>query len=152
MEDGVTDDVEHEGEGGGPLPEWAVRIQELTAKAGLPQAELARRAGMSRDAYNRYFRGLTRPPVKQLIVLAELFGVAPTDIDPDRAGLVALEDASHRSYEEMAGGPLWRSQQLYSLSPPSSGDPLKARLRVDADVPLDVAMSIIAMLQKDPKP
>lgn len=149
----MTDEVEDGG--GGELPEWAQRIQALTARAGIPQAELARRAGMSRDAYNRYYRGATRPPYKQAVALARLFGVEVRDIDPDRDGIAALHragEASREAWEEETEYMEARSRPAYSLHPPSSGDPGMVRLRVDADIPLESATTIISLLQRDPKP
>lgn len=146
---------EGEDGGGGELPEWARRIQALTERAGIPQAELARRAGMSRDAYNRYFRGVTRPPYKQAVALARLFGVTVKDIDPDRAGVEAMQRASNSSLEYLAEETAYMesmSRPAYSLHPPSTGDAGMVRLRVDADIPLESATTIISLLQKDPKP
>ena len=66
------------------LPVYARNIHALAARTGLSHSELARRAKLSRDAFHRYVTGKTRPPVEKGYILADLFSVNPTDIDPDR--------------------------------------------------------------------
>ena len=66
------------------LPVYARNIQALAARTGLSQAELARRANISRDAFHRYAIGKTRPPVDKVYKIADLFRVTPSEIDPER--------------------------------------------------------------------
>ncbi|EKX56467.1 helix-turn-helix domain-containing protein [Cereibacter sphaeroides] len=135
-------------EEGAALPVWSRRLQELTERSGLSQAELARRAGMSRDTYNRYCRGLTRPPRKKVLALAELFGVETWEIDPLEAGIAALRRESERSLEALGEQPT-PSTPSYILSPPSSGDPRRMHLRVDADVRIETALRIAELLNRE---
>ena len=114
------------------VPFWARRLQELTARSGLSQAELARRAGMNRDAFNRYHSGRTRPPGARLEALAEVFSVHPNDIDPDRLTLVK------RGVE--------KTVVPYSITPSASGDPKLVHLKVDTDVTMDAMTKILDIL------
>ncbi len=72
---------------GDELPVWAQNIQRLAAATGLTHAELARRAGMTRDAFHRYATGKTHPPTERVYQLADLFGVEDREIDPTRVYL-----------------------------------------------------------------
>lgn len=114
------------------IPVWAKRLQQLTSKSGLSQAELARRAGLNRDAFNRYHAGKTRPPVDRLETLAKVFGVHPNDIDPDRLTLVKRSDVN--------------SVQPYSVTPAANGDQHQVRLRVDTDVSFEAMTKILEIL------
>lgn len=120
------------------IPMWAERLQRLTSQSGLSQAELARRAGMNRDAFNRYHSGKTRPPRERLEALANVFGVHPSDIDPDRLTLVKRSDM--------------KTVQPYSVTPSANGDPSWVRLRVDADVTLQTMTRILEILAGEARP
>lgn len=81
------------------LPVWSAAIQELTEQSGLPQAEIARRAGITKDAMNRYYSGRTRPPRLKLEAIAAVFDVHPNDIDPDRLTLTKRPRARSEPYK-----------------------------------------------------
>ncbi len=105
------------------LPEWAVNISRLANETGLSHAELARRAGISRDAFHRYATGKTRPPVEKVYVLADLFGVEDKEIDSGRLYL----------RKKKKGQPSLASQP-YVIGPPSSGDPDFVHLKLAMDM------------------
>lgn len=63
------------------LPDYALNLRKLIAAAGVSQAEIARRAGMNRDALNRYTHGRTRPPARRVLAIANVLGCLPSDID-----------------------------------------------------------------------
>lgn len=99
-------------EGGGELPVWALNIQRLSGGTGLTHAELARRAGVTRDAFHRYVTGKTRPPMRAMHQLAALFGVEPEEIDP-------IRDFSRKQPRFVVGS----AMMPYTLSAPTNGDP-----------------------------
>lgn len=121
------------------VPIFALKIQELVRKSGQTQAELARRCGMGRDTFNRYFSGVTRPPAKRLIALARLFNVSPQEIDPD-ADEKELADAGMQP--EVA-------EEQYKLGPPRNGDPANIRIFVDCDMSIGTAFRIIDLINND---
>lgn len=127
------------------LPEWARRLQELTEKSGLSQAELARRAGISRDTYNRYCRGLTRPPRQKVLALASLFGIEDREIDPVQVRLEALRRETGKAEAARRDHPA----PPYLLSPPVSGDPGMMHLRLDADIRIETALRIVELLNRE---
>lgn len=110
-------------ETGGELPVWAQNIQRLSGGTGLTHAELARRAGMTRDAFHRYTTGKTRPPVDRVYQLADLFGVEPTEIDPTR-------DFSRKQPRFVVGSAL----TPYTLSAPTNGDPDVMHIKLEMDL------------------
>lgn len=132
------------------LPAWARNLADLTERSGLTQAELARRAGLSRDSYNRYVRGLTRPPLKSLRALAELFGVKLSDIDPSRSAADTMPDPESMvsRYDASDIDERYRDAH-YILSPTASGDPSRTRLRIDVDLSISASARIIEILQED---
>jgi transcriptional regulator with XRE-family HTH domain len=67
------------------VPIWAARLQELTLATGLTQAEIARRAGLQRDAYGRYVLGKTKPPLRRIRAIASALGVKPGEISEEWA-------------------------------------------------------------------
>lgn len=130
------------------LPIWAKNLADLTERSGLTQAELARRAGLSRDSYNRYVRGLTRPPLKSVRALAELFGVKISDIDPSRSAADTMPDSGVSRYDASDIDERYR-EASYIMSPTASGDPMRTRLRIDVDLSISAAAKIIELLQED---
>ncbi len=118
------------------LPVWANRIRELTEKSGLSQSEIARRAAINRDAFGRYHNGVTKPPSQKLIMIANAFGVKPSEIDPDSAHLDMVKPDAKRS-------------EPYRIGPPSSGRQSAVQLDVSCEIPVNVAMQIIEILQKE---
>lgn len=124
------------------IPIFAQKIQLLTRNSNMRQAEVARRAGMTRDAFHRYFNGKTRPPADKLLALSEVFGVRPEDID-DGASAAELELArihGKSKNQEIRGA--------YRLGPPNGGDPLKVRLMCDLDLTTEDAMKVVQILNK----
>lgn len=101
------------------LPVWSIAIQRLTEQSGLSQAEIARRAGLTKDAFNRYHSGRTRPPRLKLESMAGVFGVHPNDIDPDRLTLV--KDPR-------------RKIQPYSVGRSATGDHSRVHFRLEMDM------------------
>lgn len=122
------------------IPHWAKKIKELTAQSGLSQSEIARRAGINRDAFGRYHNGVTKPPPEKLIMIARTFGLRPSDIDPDSKML---------DKTEIAERPV--SAQSYSISPSTTGECSNVRLSVSCDVPLSVATRVIEILHQELK-
>lgn len=124
------------------LPPFAQKIQQLTHKSNMRQAEVARRAGMTRDAFHRYYTGKTRPPADKLLALADAFGVKPEDID-DGASAAELELARIHGKAKSR-----EIREAYRLAPPLGGDPLKVRLTCDIDLTTGDAMEVIQILNK----
>ncbi|MEL6463402.1 MAG: helix-turn-helix domain-containing protein [Pseudomonadota bacterium] len=116
------------------LPYWAQRIQELTERSGLAQAELARRSGLTRDAFNRYHSGRTRPPDK-LLALADLFAVHPNDIDPDAVTLRKRSDA--------------RSAEPYRVGKASNGNPDFVHLQLNVDLHISAMSQILEIVNEE---
>ncbi|MEH6521171.1 helix-turn-helix domain-containing protein [Sulfitobacter sp.] len=107
-------------------------MQELTKKSGLAQAELARRAGLSRDTFNRYHSG--RPPSDKLNALAELFSVHPNDIDEERLTLRKRSDTI--------------SDEPYRVGKSSNGTPNLAHLTLNVDVHISDMSRILEIVTK----
>lgn len=119
------------------LPYYAQRIQDLTEKSGLAQAELARRAGITRDAFNRYHSGRTRPPPDKLHALADLFAVHPNDIDPDAVTLRKRSDV--------------KSAEPYRIGRASNGNPDYVHIQVNVDVHISAMSRIIEIVNEELK-
>lgn len=113
-------------------PVWARNLQRLTRRSGLTQAELARRAGLQRDAYGRYLLGRTRPPAPKLLAIARALGVRPEEIDPDRSD---LDEAALR-----VAAPL-----PYRITP-SGGSGRRVRLEVSAEMDVAYALRIVELI------
>lgn len=114
------------------LPEYAARLQKLHKESGRNQAENARRAGLQRDAYGRYLKGLTRPPNGKLAALAMAFGVSPAAIDPERPEVSVLEAELPPPFELQM----------------SDRAPGHAHIIVDAHLPVSVAQVIAELVAK----
>lgn len=128
------------GESGGDLPVWARNIQRLANATGLTQAELARRAGMTRDAFHRFITGKTRPPTDRTYQLADLFGVDPKEIDPTRL--------YHGKRRKFSGG---SAVQPYTLTAPSNGDPDLLHLKLEIDLRHMTAARILELVADERK-
>lgn len=78
-------------------PPSARLVAELVDRSGLSQAELARRAGISRSVLNVYIHGRREPGSDALIRLAAAagFDLAPTrrkpPVDAERAGRILVQ-------------------------------------------------------------
>lgn len=94
-------------------------LARIRESRGLSQAELARRAGLSRSVVNAYERGGRDPGVRALARIAEAAGMeldvrARSAVDPERAGrllaqvLDLAEALPQRRRGELAYPPLKR--------------------------------------------
>ena len=128
------------GENGGELPVWAQNIQRLAALTGLKHAELARRGGMTRDAFHRFITGKTRPPIDRIYQLADLFGVDPKDIDPTRVYCGKVPKA-------FGGSAL----QPYKITPPQNGDPDLVHLNLEMDIRHGTLAKILELVADERK-
>lgn len=96
----------------------AALVTEILQKSGFTQAELARRAGLSRSVLNAYLRGSREPGVDALLRIASAAGVKlevaerRPPVDPHRAGYILnqvlglAEALPYRPRAEMAYPPL----------------------------------------------
>jgi transcriptional regulator with XRE-family HTH domain len=116
------------------VPIWASNLRKLTAASQLSQAELARRSGMQRDSFGRYVLGKTMPPDAKLIAIAKVFGVKPSDIDPDRTELDGIE---------MQSAP---ARTAYSISPSLNGEKGRVFLEVATEMPFSEAAKIVQII------
>lgn len=108
---------------GGELPVWARNVQRLSSGTGLTHAELARRAGVTRDAFHRYVTGKTRPPMRAMHQLAALFGVDPQEIDPTRV-------YARKQPRSVVGS----AMMPYTLTAPTNGDPDLMHIKLEMDL------------------
>ena len=75
----------------------AVLAEQILAKSGFSQAELARRAGLPRSVVNAYLRGTREPGADALARLAAAGGFAldltprVPPVDPKRAGEILVQ-------------------------------------------------------------
>jgi transcriptional regulator with XRE-family HTH domain len=110
----------------------AARIRELVEQSGLTQAEIARRAGLQRDAFGRYMLGKTRTPSKKLIGIARVFGVPPSHLDPNRPELDEIAEANPTPVHD------------YTITPAAGAG--MVRLEFSAELPIEVAAEIVKIL------
>jgi transcriptional regulator with XRE-family HTH domain len=72
-------------------------IGEIQQRSGLSQAELARRAGITRSVLNAYLRGSREPGVDALLRIAAAAGMSlrvdhrRPPVDPDRASRILTQ-------------------------------------------------------------
>ncbi|HEV7483830.1 MAG TPA: helix-turn-helix transcriptional regulator [Solirubrobacterales bacterium] len=72
-------------------------IEEIQRRSGLSQAELARRAGISRSVLNVYLRGRREPGTETLLRIASAAGLRiqvgerTSPVDPDRASGILVQ-------------------------------------------------------------
>ncbi|WP_210528531.1 helix-turn-helix domain-containing protein [Rubellimicrobium arenae] len=118
------------------LPVWAANLQHLTRRSGLTQAELARRAGLQRDAFGRYLLGRTRPPPAKLVAIAKALGVRPADIDPERGDL-----------EEVP--PPEQGRVPFRITPAYGGGRGRVFLEVAAEMDIADALRIVELMTKE---
>jgi transcriptional regulator with XRE-family HTH domain len=112
----------------------ASRIREMVEQSGLTQAEIARRAGLQRDAFGRYMLGKTRTPSKKLISIARVFGVPPSHLDPSRSELDEIAEADPTPVHD------------YTITPAAGAG--MVRLEFSAELPIGVAAEIIEILTR----
>jgi transcriptional regulator with XRE-family HTH domain len=117
-----------------PMMYTAARIRELVEQSGLTQAEIARRAGLQRDAFGRYMLGKTRTPSKKLISIARVFGVPPSHLDPSRSELDEVAEANPAPVHD------------YTITPAAGAG--MVRLEFSAELPIGVAAEIIEILTR----
>ncbi|PYE80198.1 helix-turn-helix protein [Pseudoroseicyclus aestuarii] len=97
------------------------------------QAEVARRAGLQRDAYGRYMLGKTLPPQPKLLAIAKAFGVDVREIDV------------HRDYDDINGEET--SPPPFTIRP-AAGRPGFVRLDISADLPAEIAGEVMSILSR----
>lgn len=117
------------------LPIYAQNLQRILADRGLQQSEVAAASGLARDAFGRYFHGKTKPPPKKLIAIAAALGVKPSEIDPDGIAFDSSE----------IGGDL--RQPAFEISPSVSGKSGFYSLRVNVELPKNVALQIANLIE-----
>lgn len=61
---------------------WAHSIRNARAEAGLTQADLARRTGITQQLISQYEGGLVRPTDERRILLARALGTTVADLFP----------------------------------------------------------------------
>lgn len=66
---------------------FARRLDQAIKTLGINQSELARRAGLPRDAISTYMRAKSFPTNENLVKLAKVLGMTPTELSglPDMA-------------------------------------------------------------------
>lgn len=114
-------------------PDWARKMQEATVATGLTQAEIARRAGLQRDAYGRYVLGKTKPPLRRVRAIAAALGVKPSELS---------EEWAHLDDDKSASGIV----QRWTMSP--TPRPGIVRIEFAGDVTLEEAARMMALLKE----
>lgn len=111
--------------------EFARRLYKLMLDRGWRQADLARAAGLPRNAISVYLRGASLPTPSNLEKLAKALEMKPDTLLPNYT-----ESAIERDNPEID----------FRVSP---GDPTKAWLRINRLVHTSTAVKILAMLEAD---
>lgn len=104
------------------------RLYQLMVAKGWNQSELARRAGVTRDAVSTYVRGKTMPTRQSAGALAEALGISVEELLPNL--IESAIDADDPALEIKT----------------SPGAPAKAWLRVNQLVTLETAIKISQLL------
>lgn len=120
--------------------EFALRINKRREQKGWSQSELARNAGVSRDAISAYCLGKALPTESNAKRLADALDCLPGDLIPMQR-LSELEPSR-------TGSPLYLDPVVR---------PLEGKIRINEWLPLDIARQIIdlymqAMAQRSPTP
>lgn len=105
---------------------FARKVYDLMLKKGWRQADLAREAGLPRDAVSVYMRAQSLPTVHNLGKIAKAFGVDPEELIPARL------------LSEQGRVPVFEIRATHT--------PDLVTLRVNQDVPLSTAMKIAELL------
>lgn len=111
--------------------EFGRRLYKLMIERGWRQADLARHAGLPRNAISVYLRGASLPNPDSLKALAKAFNMEPDVLLPNYT-----ESAIERDNPELE----------FRVSP---ADPKKAWLRVNRLVHTSTAVKIMALLEDD---
>ena len=118
------------------LPQYARKIQHMMAKTLLKQSDVAREAGIARDAFGRYFHGKNRPPPAKVAAIARVLGCKPSDIDPQ----VTADLPEEEKHDDAPA---------YMTSPARNGDPSMMRIKVDADLSSETVIEIMNLINKE---
>lgn len=111
--------------------EFGRRLYKLMMSRGWNQSELARRAGLNRDAISTYVRGSSMPTPQSLNALAKAFGITPDDLLPNYT-MSAIE----------------RDNPAFEMKA-STSDPTRVYLKVNRLVTMATAVKIAELLQND---
>lgn len=113
--------------------EFGRRLQHLHLAKGWNQSDLARAAGLGRDAISTYINGRSFPEPKSLLALAEALQVDPSELLPNSVAMAMKQDAA----------PVLEIKQ-------SAGHPDKVYLRVNRVVTFEQAAQIFSILKETP--
>ncbi len=83
--------------------DFGARIQRLRTKAGLNQAQVAKRMGVSAPSISNWEKGRARPKRGRMVKLAAILGVSISDLMDD-ARPEGFQELIDRSREEIARG------------------------------------------------
>lgn len=108
-------------------------FREALERAGINQSELARRTGLTRDNISRYATGRTSIPDSKLILIAQALETQPSRIVPKRKNLDGIP-------------PRGPDDPEFTIRP--SRTPGLVRLEIAADIDLETATKIVAMVTK----
>lgn len=114
--------------------EFARRVQKLMFERGLHAAEVARRAGLTRDAVSTYTTGRSLPNDKNAHKLAKVLGVSIDELLPNRIEKAIDNDPPALDLKV------------------SQSNPEVAWLRINRLVSTRTAMQIMELLTKDEVP
>ncbi len=110
-------------------------FREALKRADITQSELARRTGLNRDAISRYATGRTSIPDSKLLVIAEALGTRPSKIVPKRKALDGIP-------------PRGPGDPEFTIRPSTKSG--RVRLEITADLDLETATAIVAMMTRKP--
>ena len=109
---------------------FARKLWGLMMQKGMNQSELGRAAGIARDSISTYVRAISMPDPVNLHKLAQALNVEVSELNP-QASLSANQEAI----------PAIEVKQAV-------GDPGRAWLRCNVQVPFDVAVKVMALLSE----
>lgn len=112
--------------------EFGRRLASLIAERGWNQSDLARRAGIGRDAVSTYIRGRSYPEPKNLTKLAKALDMSPAALLPNVVASAIEADDSPFELRE------------------ASGHPGHAWLKVNRLVTMAQAMRVMQVLNEGP--
>jgi len=78
---------------------FSERLRERAKELGLPDAEIARRAGLQEARYNHYVNGRRQPDLKTIVTICKVLNLTPNDLlgFSDGANVGDQESDSERS-------------------------------------------------------